>query len=110
MAHSENDTRNASLAEKDGGIDQVESVPVFANLSVEDAQWLADFPEELKKAVVKKVRSVPTEFWDTRITLFQVDIRLIPLLTLLYLFSFIDRANIGKQCVELYLLIDIDQQ
>ncbi|OJJ07726.1 hypothetical protein ASPVEDRAFT_877783 [Aspergillus versicolor CBS 583.65] len=53
------------------------------NVSAEDAAWLDSFPEERKKKVIWKV-----------------DIRLIPLLTLLYLFSFIDRANIGNAKIE----------
>ncbi|KAH6679902.1 major facilitator superfamily domain-containing protein [Plectosphaerella plurivora] len=63
--------------------EEVESAPIFPNLSREDAAWLAAFPDERKKAAVWKV-----------------DIRLIPLLTLLYLFSFIDRANIGNANIE----------
>ncbi|KAL2106942.1 hypothetical protein VUR80DRAFT_5922 [Thermomyces stellatus] len=53
------------------------------DLSPEDASWLASFPESRKKAVVRKI-----------------DIRLVPLLTFLYLFSFIDRANIGNAKIE----------
>lgn len=48
-------------------------------LSYEDRAFLEAFTDEQKKKVVRKI-----------------DVRLIPLLTLLYLFSFIDRANIGK--------------
>jgi hypothetical protein len=50
------------------------------DLTQDDWNFLNAFPEEHKKKVVRKI-----------------DVRLIPLLTLLYLFSFIDRANIGKQ-------------
>uniref|UniRef100_A0A0B7KKP3 Major facilitator superfamily (MFS) profile domain-containing protein n=1 Tax=Bionectria ochroleuca TaxID=29856 RepID=A0A0B7KKP3_BIOOC len=69
--------------EKGSIIDEVENVPSFANLPPEDAQWLAQFPESRKIVVVRKV-----------------DYRLIPLLTLVYLFSFIDRANIGNANIE----------
>lgn len=45
--------------------------------------FLAEFPEDKKKKAVRKV-----------------DYRLIPFLTLLYLFSYIDRANIGNAKIE----------
>lgn len=43
-----------------------------------DARFLADFTDEQKKTVLRKV-----------------DYRLVPMLLVLYLISFIDRANIG---------------
>ncbi|EWY85853.1 hypothetical protein FOYG_12952 [Fusarium oxysporum NRRL 32931] len=66
--------------EKSGLAREIENVPAFDNLSPENSRWLAEFPEERKNRAV--------------------DFRLIPLLTLLYLFSFIDRANIGNANIE----------
>ncbi|KAM0554048.1 hypothetical protein ACHAPJ_007123 [Fusarium lateritium] len=74
---------SGSTLEKVNPASEIENVPMFASLSPEDARWLAEFPEDRKKKAVRKV-----------------DIRLIPLLTLLYLFSFIDRANIGNANIE----------
>jgi hypothetical protein len=44
-----------SMHQKVMSADEVESVPLFPNLSREDAEWLAAFPEEKKKAAVWKV-------------------------------------------------------
>ena len=52
---------------------------VAANSMIDsDARFLADFTDEQKKTVLRKV-----------------DYRLVPMLLVLYLISFIDRANIG---------------
>ncbi|KAM0808454.1 putative Major facilitator superfamily (MFS) profile domain-containing protein [Seiridium cardinale] len=48
-------------------------------LTVEDAEFLASFSEEARKRVIWKV-----------------DIRLIPMLTILHLISFLDRSNMGN--------------
>ncbi|KAL2834742.1 major facilitator superfamily domain-containing protein [Aspergillus pseudoustus] len=52
-------------------------------LSAEDADFYINYPEEKRKKVFRKV-----------------DIRLVPMLALLYLCSHIDRANIGNAKVE----------
>ncbi|KAI0170077.1 major facilitator superfamily domain-containing protein [Pestalotiopsis sp. NC0098] len=52
-------------------------------LSAEDAEFLASFTEGQRKRVIWKV-----------------DIRLIPMLTILYLISFLDRSNIGNAKIE----------
>lgn len=49
------------------------------SLTPEEAGFLASFSDEQKKVVLRKV-----------------DWRLVPMLLVLYLISFIDRANIGK--------------
>ncbi|KAM0437827.1 hypothetical protein ACHAPT_002192 [Fusarium lateritium] len=74
-----------SWSEKPGDIVQLEDqkMPRHSHLSLEDEAWLANFPETRKKEVVRKI-----------------DIRLVPLLAILYLFSFIDRANIGNAKIE----------
>jgi uncharacterized protein YcbK (DUF882 family) len=51
------------------------------NMTAEEAAFLANFTEDQRKAVVRKV-----------------DWRLVPMLLILYLISFIDRANIGEYC------------
>jgi hypothetical protein len=40
---------------KDSSTDEVENVATYGHLSPEDARWLADFPEESKRKVVRKV-------------------------------------------------------
>ncbi|KAH8670795.1 MFS transporter [Xylariales sp. PMI_506] len=55
----------------------------FTALSAEDAEFLANFTEEQRKQVIRKV-----------------DMRLIPMLTFLYLISFLDRSNIGNAAIE----------
>ncbi|KAL2827582.1 major facilitator superfamily domain-containing protein [Aspergillus cavernicola] len=52
-------------------------------LSAEDADFYTNYPEEKRKKVFRKV-----------------DIRLVPMLALLYLCSHIDRANIGNAKIE----------
>lgn len=63
--------------EKDVYVEQV--IHHIGNLSPEEAAFLANFTDDQRKAVVRKV-----------------DWRLVPMLLILYLISFIDRANIGK--------------
>jgi hypothetical protein len=50
------------------------------NMTAEEVAFLANFSEDQRKAVVRKV-----------------DWRLVPMLLVLYLISFIDRANIGER-------------
>lgn len=50
-------------------------------LTAEDANFLANFTDAQRKTVLRKV-----------------DWRLVPMLLILYLISFIDRANIGMCC------------
>ncbi|KAF9871165.1 hypothetical protein CkaCkLH20_11334 [Colletotrichum karsti] len=69
------------MAEKSADFSEVENAAIRqSGLSSEDAAWLDAFPDDRRKRAV--------------------DYRLIPLLTLLYLFSFIDRANIGNANIE----------
>lgn len=49
------------------------------NLSEEEAAFLSSFTDERRREIVRKV-----------------DWRLVPMLLILYLISFIDRANIGR--------------
>ena len=51
----------------------------YNGLSGEDNAFLTGFSEERRKATLRKV-----------------DVRLLPMLGLFYLFSFLDRANIGR--------------
>ncbi|KXS94790.1 hypothetical protein AC578_2513 [Pseudocercospora eumusae] len=60
-----------------------EEVVTHGILSAEDAEFLASFSTEDHKAVLRKV-----------------DWRLVPMLLVLYLISFIDRANIGNAKIE----------
>ncbi|KAM0273187.1 hypothetical protein ACHAQH_008422 [Verticillium albo-atrum] len=52
-------------------------------MSPEDAEFLANFPEDRKKKAVRKV-----------------DFRLIPMLVLLYLMAYLDKTNIGNAKIE----------
>ena len=47
-------------------------------MTEDEASFLASFSDEQKKVVLRKI-----------------DVRLVPMLLILYLISFIDRANIG---------------
>jgi hypothetical protein len=62
-----------SYAHEEGDLDEA------SGLTHEELAFVRDFPEDKKKKV-----------------LWKVDVRLVPFLTLLYLFAYIDRANIGK--------------
>lgn len=63
-------------------------------LRLEDATFLANFGEERRKKVLRKVSCfcLPAKL---RLTIKQLDWRLVPMLALLYLIAYIDRANIG---------------
>lgn len=52
-------------------------------LTHEEAEFYDTFPEDQRKAMIRKV-----------------DLRLVPVLAVLYLFSHIDRANIGNAKIE----------
>ncbi|KAI8159441.1 hypothetical protein K4K49_004085 [Colletotrichum sp. SAR 10_70] len=54
-----------------------------SGMSPEDADFLANFPEERKKKAVHKV-----------------DFRLVPMLVLLYLMAYLDKTNIGNAKIE----------
>ncbi|KAF5012771.1 hypothetical protein FDECE_1191 [Fusarium decemcellulare] len=69
-----------SAEQKDIEIASHEEHPVAGALSIEDREFLANLPVEIKKAAV--------------------DWNLIPLLTFLYLMSYIDRTNIGNVKIE----------
>lgn len=62
-----------SYAHEEGDWDEA------SGLTHEELAFVREFPEDKKKKV-----------------LWKVDARLVPFLTLLYLFAYIDRANIGK--------------
>ncbi|KAK7023646.1 hypothetical protein VNI00_016608 [Paramarasmius palmivorus] len=59
------------VIEDDGGLD------------TQEAEFLANFPEEQRKSVLRRL-----------------DMRLMPMLTVLYLVSYIDRTNIGNTKIE----------
>ena len=66
-------------------VDMLEYSNKYANigLSDEDTDFFENFPPEKRKAMIRKV-----------------DLRLVPVLALLYLISHIDRSNIGNAKVE----------
>lgn len=68
------------------------------NISSEDQAFLSDFTVQQRKRLVRKVSlsfKNPTASKPLSLKV-QVDVRLIPILTFLYLIAFLDRANIGK--------------
>lgn len=72
------DDKSESLHEaKPNQIVQIENFSVLG-LHPEDAEFYTNYSEEKRKKVIHKV-----------------DIRLVPMLAILYLISHIDRANIG---------------
>lgn len=66
-------------------IERVDTLNKYANIGIsnEDAEFFENYPPEQRKEIVRKV-----------------DIRLVPVLALLYLASHIDRANIGNAKIE----------
>ncbi|CAG8108327.1 unnamed protein product [Penicillium olsonii] len=70
------------MAEKDAAVMHLENQP-GNGISVEDAEFLANFSDEAKKKVIKKV-----------------DMRLVPMFVLLYLVAYIDKTNIGNAKIE----------
>jgi hypothetical protein len=73
-------SRDSKDLEKIEIIERLE-VNKYANigLSFEDADFFDNFPQEKHKKMIRKI-----------------DVRLVPVLALLYLASHIDRANIGE--------------
>lgn len=72
-------------------------------LSSEDIEFYNGFDAEKRKRVVRKVSATPDDILRTctdsnwRV---KIDIRLVPVLTILYLIAHIDRANIGNAKIE----------
>ncbi|WXC42306.1 hypothetical protein QX201_002085 [Fusarium graminearum] len=64
-------------------LDNVNTANTFNGLSAEDLEFVANFPEEKKKKVLAKI-----------------DWRLMPMLAILYLVTYIDKANIGNAKIE----------
>lgn len=60
---------------------QIDNFQVLG-LHPEDADFYTNYSEEKRKKVIRKV-----------------DVRLVPMLAILYLISHIDRANIGVSCI-----------
>ncbi|KAF3914616.1 hypothetical protein AA313_de0201256 [Arthrobotrys entomopaga] len=72
-----------SLPEKEEVIYDEHTSGMARGLSVEDAEFLANFPPEKHKRLIHKV-----------------DWRMIPFLTILYLITYIDKTNIGNAKIE----------
>ena len=69
--------------EKHHQIVQIDNIQVLG-LHSDDAEFYANYSEEKRKRVIRKV-----------------DVRLVPMLAILYLISHIDRANIGVSVFQL---------
>ncbi|KAJ5667669.1 uncharacterized protein N7477_006239 [Penicillium maclennaniae] len=65
-------------------------------LSPEDADFYHNFTPEQRKTVLHKVTPILLSHYGRIINAYQVDIRLVPMLAVLYLISHLDRANIGN--------------
>ena len=66
-------------------VDMIERVNQYASIGLpdEDGEFFDSFPPEKRKKLIRKI-----------------DLRLVPVLALLYLISHIDRANIGNAKIE----------
>ncbi|KAF4554522.1 MFS-type transporter-like protein 70 [Elsinoe fawcettii] len=85
MAHQEARNSTTSVYKDLEKVSYVEATNRLANLGIsdEDAEFYETFPEDKFKKMIRKV-----------------DIRLVPVLALLYLAAHIDRANIGNAKIE----------
>ncbi|PLB47724.1 MFS general substrate transporter [Aspergillus steynii IBT 23096] len=68
------------MSDKDAAVMHLENQPGYG-ISADDAEFLANFPDEAKKKVIKKMR-------------------LVPMFVLLYLVAYIDKTNIGNAKIE----------
>lgn len=92
-----------SVTSVDKEFDKVEAIERFEHnkyanigLSADDAEFFDTFPEEKHKKLIRKV-----------------DVRLVPVLALLYLCAHIDRANIGRSSASCYIgtiVADVQRQ
>ncbi|KAL4998446.1 major facilitator superfamily domain-containing protein [Aspergillus recurvatus] len=96
--------------EKSGSSENVENCPIITTidniqvlgLAAEDATFYRSFSPERRGKVMRKAQQSsppPPGCTLTRLTfdtLLQIDLRLLPCLTVLYLISHLDRANIGN--------------
>ena len=73
---------------------QIDNFQVLG-LDPEDADFYINYPEEKKKRVIRKVWHTTHRTSSDHTDSSQVDIRLVPMLAVLYLISHINRANIG---------------
>lgn len=88
-------------------VDRVEHVRDMT-LTPEEAEWVAAFPEDKRKRILRKVdvRLLRTHVLP-RPRLIVSQWRLVPVLLVLYLLSFIDRANIGSCAPSIYAMSGI---
>ncbi|KAJ5049905.1 hypothetical protein NUH16_008428 [Penicillium rubens] len=70
------------MADKDAAVVHLEHQS-GQGISADDAEFLSNFLDEAKKKVLRKV-----------------DVRLVPMLALLYLVAYIDKTNIGNAKIE----------
>ncbi len=79
--------------EKDAAVS--EHAEVVSALPFEDQQFLDNFTENQRKAVIRKVWLLQLFVRVSAYQIPQVDIRLVPILAFFYLIAYLDRANIG---------------
>lgn len=79
------------------GAMHIENQQNLAGLAPEDAEFLANFPEEKRKKVVRKIDVSRPEMspWPATDTARWWQMRLIPMLLFLYLITYLDKTNIG---------------
>lgn len=94
FAMADAELKNEKPSHIENGIDPRSDLSA---LSTEDAEFLTTFSESEGKRVIRKVsRNLGGASGRTNLIILpKVDLRLIPMLTLLYLISFLDRSNIG---------------
>jgi hypothetical protein len=81
-------------ASKPHQVVQIDNVQVLG-LDPDDAEFYINFSDEKRKRVIHKVWNRSQHGVQNDTDAHQVDIRLVPMLAILYLISHIDRANIG---------------
>lgn len=84
-------------------ITEIDGIRVLG-LSPDDIDFYTGFPAPRRKSLVRKVGDIAPENQAFILTdhacRIKIDIRLVPVLTILYLIAHIDRANIGNAKIE----------
>ncbi|KAH3918699.1 hypothetical protein HBH56_023100 [Parastagonospora nodorum] len=86
-------------ASKPHQVVQIDNIQVLG-LDPDDADFYINFSDEKRKRVIHKVWTRSQHGVQNDTDAHQVDIRLVPMLAILYLISHIDRANIGNAKIE----------
>lgn len=72
----------------------------YSGLSAEDMEFVANFPEDKKKKVLAKIDVCSATSLSIETHTHTYKWRLMPMLAILYLVTYIDKANIGNAKIE----------